>query len=115
MNMHTLEMGPDVTFEDVKFYAEKNKLWCLAEVEAQYVVFCIRCESFKIYAQEWVNWVKTYGLKAEELGMVVSANYELVVIDYQCWKSHTWVVCSTVPHARNTLWPKTAVFQLCPN
>ena len=74
MNMYTMEVEPDVTFEDVKFAANKKKLWYLTEEEAEYVVFYIRCESFKIYAKEWVDWVKTYSLKADECGLVVSTN-----------------------------------------
>ena len=75
MNMYTMAVEPDVTFADVKFAASKGKLWYLTEEEAEYVNFYIRCEAFKIYAKEWVDWVKTYSLQAVECGLVVSINY----------------------------------------
>ena len=75
MNMYTMEVEHGVGWEDVKVAAVKGSIWYLTEKEARYALFYIRCESFKIYAKEWTNWVRTYGLKAEELGMVVSINY----------------------------------------
>ena len=71
MNLYTMEIEPEVTWEDVKIAADKGRIWYLTEEEAEYAVFYIRCEAFKIYAKEWTNWVRTYGLKAEELGMKV--------------------------------------------
>ena len=64
-----------VGWEDVKVAAAKgSSVWYLNEKEARYATFYVRCETFKIYAKEWTNWVRSYGLKAVELGMTVSIN-----------------------------------------
>ena len=75
MNLYTMEVEDEVTFEDVRFAAGKGTVWYVnAAREAEYVVFYIRMEAFKIYAKEWVDWCKEYQLKAEELGLPVIVN-----------------------------------------
>ena len=75
MNMYTMEIEHEIGWEDVKVAAAKGgTIWYMDEKEAEYVNFYIRCETFKIYAKEWTNWVRSYNLKAVELGMTVSIN-----------------------------------------
>ena len=75
MNLCTMEVEDELTFDDVKFAAGKNTVWYVnAAREAECVVFYIRMEAFKIYAKEWVDWCKEYHLKAEELGLPVIVN-----------------------------------------
>ena len=68
-------MERDVTYEDVKHAADKKAVWFVnAAEEAEYVVFYLRMEAFKIYAKQWVDWCKEYKLKSEELGLIVIVN-----------------------------------------
>ena len=75
MNLYTMEVEEEVTFDDVKFAASKGTVWYVnAARGAEYVVFYIRMGAFKIYAKQWVDWCKEYRLKAEELGLPVIVN-----------------------------------------
>ena len=75
MNLCTMQIEDEVAFEDVKFAAGKGTVWYVnAAREAEYVVFYIRMEAFKIYAKEWVDWCEGHHLKAEELGLPVIVN-----------------------------------------
>ena len=75
MNLYTMEVEQEVTFDDVKLAAGKSAVWYVnAAREAEYVLFYIKMEAFKIYAKEWVDWCKEYHLKSEELGLPVIVN-----------------------------------------
>ena len=72
MNLYTMEVEKGVTWEDVKHAASKASVWFVnAAEEAEYVVFYLRMEAFKIYAKQWVDWCKEYKLKSEQLGLIV--------------------------------------------
>ena len=75
MNLCTMEVEQEVTFDDVKLAAGKKAVWYVnAAREAEYVLFYIKMEAFKIYAKEWVDWCREYHLKSEELGLPVIVN-----------------------------------------
>ena len=57
MNIYTMEVEAEVTWEDVKCACNKGKIWTFTEKGAAYVLFYIRCEVFKIYSKEWGAWV----------------------------------------------------------
>ena len=72
MNLYTMEVEKGVTYEDVKYAASRKAVWYVnAAEEAEYVVFYLRMEAFKIYAKQWVDWCKEYKLASEELGLIV--------------------------------------------
>ena len=72
MNLYTMEVEKSVTWEDVKHAANKASVWFVDAAEgAEYVMFYLRMEAFKIYAKQWVDWCKEYKLTSEELGLIV--------------------------------------------
>ena len=72
MNLYTMKVEKDVTWEDVKLAAGKGAVWFVnAAEEAEYVVFYLRMGAFKIHAKQWVDWCKECKLKSEELGLIV--------------------------------------------
>ena len=73
-NMYTMLVEKEVSWLDVRQAVEKKQIWFLTEEEAEYVMFYIRMEAFKIYAKEWVGWVSKWSIKGWEIGLEVRIN-----------------------------------------